>query len=103
LNQKFGIIKQIRQNNDIEFQLILSKLRFGEMTDEIYDRLRLLKKNNFNGDVKPTILYSKNINIDEINLNEYNKLINEKKYKEYEFKIKFNEYDKKIYKFINNL
>ena len=66
--------KLVRQNGDTEFQKMLSKLRYGKCTEKIYQRLLSLKNTEF-GDVKPTKLYPKNINVDKINTQEYNKLI----------------------------
>jgi len=66
--------KLVRQDGDTEFQKMLSKLRYGRCTEKIYQRLLSLKNTEF-GDVKPTKLYPKNINVDKINTQEYNKLI----------------------------
>lgn len=98
-----SLTKQIRQDTDNEFKNILSKLRFGNMDDEIFNKLKLLKKNKLTSLVKPTILYSKNVNINEINSNEYNKLIKENKEQEYKFKIRYDEFDKKIARVVNGL
>lgn len=96
------LTEQIRQKDDSEFQLILSQLRYGEMTDEIFNRLKELKKHTFENDVKPTILYSKNVNVDKINESEYQKLIN-KGNKEFIFKIRYNELNKNVVKLVKNL
>jgi intein/homing endonuclease len=96
------LTEQIRQRDDNEFQLILSQLRYGNMTDEIFNRLKQLKKHKFENDVKPTILYSKNVNVDKINEREYQKLIDEGN-KEYIFKIKYNELNKSISKLVKSL
>jgi ATP-dependent DNA helicase PIF1 len=66
--------QQIRQDGDTEFQEILSKLRYGRCDDTILTRLKSLKDTDFNG-VIPTILYSKNIDVDTINRVEYLKLL----------------------------
>jgi len=66
--------KLVRQDGDTEFQKMLSKLRYGRCTDKIYQRLLSLKNTEF-GEVKPTKLYPKNVNVDKINTLEYNKLI----------------------------
>jgi ATP-dependent DNA helicase PIF1 len=66
--------KLVRQDGDTEFQKMLSKLRYGKCTEKIYQRLLSLKNTEF-GDVKPTKLYPKNVNVDKINTLEYNKLI----------------------------
>jgi ATP-dependent DNA helicase PIF1 len=66
--------QQIRQDGDSEFQEILSKLRYGRCDDTILTRLKSLKDTDFNG-VIPTILYSKNVDVDTINRVEYLKLL----------------------------
>lgn len=66
--------KLIRQDGDLIFQNMLSKLRYGKCTDKIYEKLLTLKNTEF-GEVKPTILYPKNFNVDIINKKEYAKLI----------------------------
>ena len=96
------LTEQVRQKDDNEFQLILSQLRYGNMTDDIFNRLKVLKKHTFENDVKPTILYSKNVDVDKINEKEYQKLIN-KGNKEHIFKIKYNELNKSISKLVKSL
>lgn len=76
LNPKIVELKEIvRQSNDKLFQLILAKLRYGNMTKQIYE---ILEKNiniSFNNsDIKPTILYPNNVDVDLINKKELDKL-----------------------------
>jgi ATP-dependent DNA helicase PIF1 len=68
------LIKQMRQEGDVEFARMLNELRFGQCSDKTLKCLRECRNPNF-GEVKPTILYSKNINVDVINEREYKKLI----------------------------
>uniref|UniRef100_A0A6C0KQT4 AAA+ ATPase domain-containing protein n=1 Tax=viral metagenome TaxID=1070528 RepID=A0A6C0KQT4_9ZZZZ len=68
------LVKQMRQERDQKFAEILNELRFGKCSDETLEILRSCKNPNF-GEVKPTILYSKNVNVDVINEREYKKLI----------------------------
>jgi len=79
------LIEPIRHNNDMAFQIILSKLRYGLINEKIYKILKLLKNNNFDNDqIKPTILYPNNIDVEKINKNNLNLLINNNyKYKTY--------------------
>jgi ATP-dependent DNA helicase PIF1 len=74
--------KMIRQDNDIIFKKILEELRYGICSDETYNILCECKNTIFNDNIKPTILYSKNSDVEKINNTEYNKLIenNAKKY-----------------------
>ncbi len=97
------LTEQIRQNGDNEFKAILSKLRLGELDNETYKRLKQLKNKEFNNDVKPTILYSLNRDIDIINDREYKKQLNKVGGHEYIFKHKYNEYSNKICKYVNSL
>ena len=68
------LTEQVRQDGDKEFQQILTEARWGRLSDESFKRLASLPKPNF-GEVKPTILYSKNINVDSINEKEFKNLI----------------------------
>jgi len=68
------LTEQVRQDGDKEFQQILTEARWGRLSDESFKRLSTLPKPNF-GEVKPTILYSKNINVDSINEKEFKNLI----------------------------
>lgn len=73
------LTKSMRQQNDKLLRHILHNLRFGNCTPEIYNILdkhfKLTRDLQFNEDeVKPTILYSNNIDVDYINISEHNKL-----------------------------
>jgi ATP-dependent DNA helicase PIF1 len=63
----------VRQKDDLLFQQILENARLGVCSDE---HLKLLKEQRTQtfGEIQPTILYSKNINVDSINQREYVKL-----------------------------
>ena len=66
--------KMIRQNKDKEFQKMLLELRYGNCSDETFEKLLTLKDTEF-GDIKPTKLYPHNFDVDKINKKEYNTLI----------------------------
>lgn len=66
--------KLIRQDGDKEFQKMLSQFRYGVCSEKNYKKLLSLKNTTF-GDVKPTKLYARNIDVDKINKLEYDKLI----------------------------
>lgn len=68
------LTKMIRQDGDVKFQKMLMKLRFGNCSDKTFERLSKLKNNQITN-IKPTILYSKNYDVDKINNFEYKKLI----------------------------
>jgi len=67
--------KMIRQQHDKQFQKILKNLRYGICSDETFE---LLKNNKYiiNEDIKSTILYSKNEDVEKINNIEHQKLLN---------------------------
>jgi ATP-dependent DNA helicase PIF1 len=66
--------KLIRQDGDLKFQKMLKKLRFGICSEKNYQILSELSKTDF-GDVKPTILYPRNYDVDKINKKKYQELI----------------------------
>ena len=68
------LTKMIRQDGDVKFQKMLMKLRFGVCSDKTFEKLSKLKDNKIIN-IKPTILYSKNYDVDKINNAEYKKLI----------------------------
>ena len=71
--QIIDLVDQIRQDGDLEFQRILTEARWGRIGDK---DIRLLSKLQPDfGEVKPTILYSKNIDVDGINNKEYMALL----------------------------
>jgi ATP-dependent DNA helicase PIF1 len=84
------LTKMIRQNEDKKFQKILKNLRYGICDDKILNILkeRIVDSSNNESNIKPTILYSKNIDVDKINNLEYNKLLLEnKKVQKYDIKL----------------
>ena len=85
LNLKICTLKVIiRQEKDDLFKAILEEARFGRMSDEHFQILKACKNNTF-GEIRPTILYSKNVNVNFENEFEYQKLVTGKKQKEYTF------------------
>jgi len=66
--------KLIRQDGDLKFQNILSKLRYGKCSQKTFNILSSLSNTNF-GEIKPTILYPRNFDVDKINKLESEKLI----------------------------
>jgi len=67
--------KMIRQEHDKTFQKILRSLRYGICDETILNILKQCNRPLDFNDIKPTILYSKNIDVDKINKIEYDKLI----------------------------
>lgn len=66
--------KLIRQDGDLQFQNILSKVRYGKCSQKTFELLSSLSDKDF-GEVKPTILYPRNYDVDKINKMESDKLI----------------------------
>lgn len=95
--------EKMRQINDLKFQNILDNVKINNITDEIYNELKLLKKNKLNSDIKPTIMYSKNVDVDIINNNEFNKLVKLTNNQVYEFPLRYDVTNYKISKHVNNL
>ena len=79
--------KMVRQEHDIIFQKILRSLRYGICNEKIINILKKCNRPLHYNDIKPTILYSKNIDVEKINKKEYDKLILSNKYLTYEIKL----------------
>ena len=73
--EKFVFSKLIRQQHDLDFQKILEALRWGNCTPEILKILKSTKNNKFPDGIVPTIMYSRNIDVDAINKKKYEELI----------------------------
>lgn len=65
--------KLIRQKDDIEFQKILLKVRFGKCSTKTFEKLNSLKDTTFEN-IVPTKLYSLNKDVDAINNYEYKRV-----------------------------
>ena len=64
----------IRQSGDATFQKLLMDLRFGKCTMATYDILKALSVTTYQNGIIPTRLYSMNVDVDKINMDEYEKL-----------------------------
>jgi ATP-dependent DNA helicase PIF1 len=73
----------MRQQNNEEFIKMLQELRWGNCTTDIIKELKKLKNTEFPQDnIKPTLLYCKNVDVDTINNHEYKLLLsNNPRYK----------------------
>ena len=60
----------IRQKDDIEFQQILQEVRFGKCSKKTFTKLKSLEQTQFD-DIVPTKLYSLNVDVNQINNNEF--------------------------------
>lgn len=73
---KVHILKElVRQDKDDIFKSILEELRWGLCTKDTLMILKKCKNTEFKNGIIPTILYSKNIDVDNINNKELQKLI----------------------------
>jgi ATP-dependent DNA helicase PIF1 len=100
--QKIELQKQMRQIDDTYFQYILEQVKINNITDDIFSKLSTLKNKPINQEIKPTILYSKNVDVDKINQTEFLKLVNTTNNEVFEFPIKFDDSNSKIKSFIKN-
>ena len=69
--RKVELKKQMRQINDEYFQYVLEQVKINNITNDIFLKLSELKNKTIHKDIKPTILYSKNIDVEKINQNEF--------------------------------
>ena len=100
--QKIELKKQMRQIDDSYFQYMLEQVKINNITDDIFSKLSELKNKTILSEIKPTILYSKNVDVNKINQNEFLKLVNSTNNKVFEFPIKFESSNSKIKTFIKN-
>jgi len=99
------LTQNIRQENDSDFCNMLLNLRFGNCSTDIYNKLyehhQKTEKMEFGDtDIRPTVLYSNNANVDYINNIEHNKLKSVKESKIY--KIYYNKHHYAIDKYIQD-
>jgi ATP-dependent DNA helicase PIF1 len=90
--QNIYLSKLMRQIDDEEFQVILEAIRFGKVSKSILTRLKELYDTKFEANVEPTILYGRNVDVDEINSREYKKLI-DKGAKKQEYKSTYSDHN----------
>ena len=66
----------VRQIDDPDFQRVLEAVRWGSCDEETFALLKSwIRRPGAGGEVRPTRLYSTNVDVDTINNNEYDKLI----------------------------
>jgi len=68
-----------RHLEDDELLKMLRELRVGECSDETLAKLKATYTNTFPEGILPTMLYSRNVDVDKINTTEFTKLIKEGK------------------------
>jgi ATP-dependent DNA helicase PIF1 len=73
--QKIILTENRRQQNDMELQQILGEARMGRISPESVEKLESRRKLKRCGNMEPTILFAKNIDVDTINEKRYTKLI----------------------------
>jgi ATP-dependent DNA helicase PIF1 len=96
-------LKQLmRQTKDLEFQELLYNIKINNITDDVYNKLKARMIKPINTKIQATKLYSRNIDIDQINKQEFNKLVNLTNAKIYKYEIKYDTNNSKISKYIDN-
>jgi ATP-dependent DNA helicase PIF1 len=73
------LTEAVRHGDDIEFQEMLKRLRWGSCSDADYERLCELTNTTFPEHIVPTRLYSLNVNVDKINNDELKKIMEKNK------------------------
>lgn len=64
-----------RHCGDITFMKALRKLRVGQCNEEITELLKATENNSFSDGIQPSILYTKNVDVDVLNKFELDKLV----------------------------
>lgn len=70
----------MRQKHD-DFKAILEEIRWGRCSKPTLAQLQKLKRNRFDNEVKPTVLFPKNVDVDTINNNKFKELSTSSAYK----------------------
>ena len=68
------LLELVRQKGDIDFQNMLQEIRKGKCTKKTFNKLLALQNTKFENDIKPTKLFPINVDVDNINIKEFNKL-----------------------------
>lgn len=97
------LTEKMRQIDDFKFQKLLDDIKINNITDNVYSELKLLKKNKLNSDIKPTIIYSKNVDVNSINNSEFNNLVNKTNATVYEFPFIYDSKNIKTKNYLKNL
>lgn len=82
------LVESQRHKEDLEFIKMLEELRWGRTSKDIIKKLKTTINNKFEGDIHPTILYSKNIDVDKVNKQAYDELI-EKGARSFKYKTEY--------------
>lgn len=72
------LTKSHRQADDAKFLDILNELRWGRCSPETLKILEACKDTTFEDGILPTVLYSKNVDVDAINQEQYEMLLEKK-------------------------
>lgn len=73
--QTIELLESQRHKDDVAFIQILESLRRGICSKETIKLLKSTRNNIFADDIEPTILYTRNVDVDELNLQKYEELI----------------------------
>lgn len=77
-----------RHKDDLEFIKMLNKLRLGKCTKNIVRILKETENNTFGKDIKPTLLFSRNVDVDRINKEKFEDLVGKTGERVQEFPLK---------------
>lgn len=75
LIQTVELKESMRHKEDLEFMNMLTQLREGVCTQDTLNALKETKSNEFPEGIEPTMLYSKNVDVDSTNNEKFGKLI----------------------------
>lgn len=64
-----------RHKDDLEFMNMLAELRLGVCSEETLSKLKATKANSFPEGIEPTALYTRNLDVDEVNEGKYDALV----------------------------
>lgn len=70
------LMESQRHKDDLDFIKMLQELRWGRASSDMIATLKCSVNNKFEGDIMPTMLYSKNVDVDEVNKQAYGELLN---------------------------
>lgn len=85
---KIELKESQRHKEDLEFTKMLEELRWGRASEEIIRVLKNSADNKFEGDITPTMLYSRNVEVDKVNKQAYDNLIS-KGHRHFKYKTEY--------------
>lgn len=96
-------LKKIYRQTDPVFQELLGRARYSKLTPDDIKLLESLKSTQFPENIQPTRLYTRNIDVDKINQEEYEKVREKVPETERKYAVKFDSDDQKLRKLADNV